>query len=448
MGPGAFIASLREQGVRKSRIVGIDIDRKAGDEDGSAITLRGIDFFKWCASTTKRFDRIVANPPYVAIRKLHPTLQRALHSYGSAEDRSFALRSNYWCAFLSASIGVLEQHGSLAFVLPAAWDYAHYASDVKRTIDTDFQHVEVHRSQKPLFPGVKEGCVVLVAKGYRKRPKRSVRVAHDSGEALIEALTGVNSKACLPVVYQNTADQSLTAFADLFEVKIGCVTGDARYFLLRESERLKLGLPLACVSPVLSKARHLTSSFMSSRAWDRLLKADERIWLFRPEGRRMLKHKAVQSYLRYGRKVCDLEACKLSIRDAWYRVDDIRYGATGFISGMTKIGPWICFRSKRDLFVTNTLYSLSEKNKMSLHERSAWGLSLISTTPRLQFRLIARHYPDGLAKLEPHDLNSIRLPKPLRTKGAADAYERAIKLLLAGRETDAVAIADRFTSKR
>jgi adenine-specific DNA-methyltransferase len=76
MGPGAFIAPLRKKGIPKERIVGIDIDPLSGAEDKAATTVRGGDCFRWCASTEQRFTKIVANPPYVAIRKLHPRLQR------------------------------------------------------------------------------------------------------------------------------------------------------------------------------------------------------------------------------------------------------------------------------------------------------------------------------------------------------------------------------------
>lgn len=119
VGPGAFVTPLREKGIRKERIVGIDIDPTAGTEGHSATIIRGIDFFQWSASTGCRFTRIVANPPYVAIRKLHPELQRSLSSFGGGTDSSFALRSNYWCAFLSACMRVLAYEGNLAFVLPA-----------------------------------------------------------------------------------------------------------------------------------------------------------------------------------------------------------------------------------------------------------------------------------------------------------------------------------------
>jgi methylase of polypeptide subunit release factors len=89
MGPGAFIAPLRKNGVPKERIVGIDIDPTSGAEDRAATTVRGVDFFRWCASNDQRFTKIIANPPYVAIRKLHPRLQRSLSLFGGGSGRFF-----------------------------------------------------------------------------------------------------------------------------------------------------------------------------------------------------------------------------------------------------------------------------------------------------------------------------------------------------------------------
>jgi len=198
---------------------------------------------------------------------------------------------------------------------------------------------------------------------------------------------------------------------------------------------------------VVSKARHLSAAYMTSTEWDRLVKADQRIWLFSP-GREVLRRKAVRAYLEHGENVCNLKGYKLRHRDPWYRVPDIRDGASGFLSGMTKSGPWISFRKKRHLAATNTLYVLTPKTKICADEQAAWALALLSTPVRRQYDKIARRYPDGLAKLEPHDVNSLRLPSPVQTKGAADEYERAVSLLLQGKVAEAVSAADAFGRKQ
>jgi len=60
IGPGAFVARLREKGVSGDRIVGVDIDPTTGDEDPICDTIRGVDFFQWCRETKQRFTKIVA----------------------------------------------------------------------------------------------------------------------------------------------------------------------------------------------------------------------------------------------------------------------------------------------------------------------------------------------------------------------------------------------------
>jgi hypothetical protein len=338
---------------------------------------------------------------------------------------------------------VLEENGSLSFVLPAAWEYALYAKDVRQAVLDNFEHVNVHRCFEPLFPPVREGRVVLVAKGYRKKPLSAMRVDHRTSELLISALRLGNSK---PTDLYNQpskrADVSHIPFSDLYNITIGCVTGDAHYFLLTESERLANKLPVEAMRPVLSKARHLRRARITKADWESLLDADERVWLFNPD-RKHMRYKTVRAYIELGERICNLDAYKLKNRDPWYRVRDIRY-ATAFLSGMTKLGPWMSFRSMRGLAATNTLYLLTAKTVLSAEEHSAWALSLLSAPCRQQFKDLARRYPDGLPKLEPHDLYSFRLPPPIKTIGAVQKYRVAVDHLISGRTADAAAIADAF----
>ncbi|MFN7998448.1 MAG: N-6 DNA methylase [Bryobacteraceae bacterium] len=443
MGPGAFIAPLRKTGIPKQRIFGIDIESSPGLEDAAATTVRGVDFFAWCSSTTRRFTRIVANPPYVAIRKLDPELQRVLQGFGTSDCPSYTLRSNYWCAFLAACLRILEPEGNLAFVLPAAWDYALYAEDVRRSIFDGFRSVEVHRCFEPLFPNVREGCVVLIAKGYLQKPARTVRIDHATATSLVATLNeGSGTPTKQYAVTTDPVNQSFVRLSDLYSIGIGCVTGDARYFLLTEEGRVHHGLPLEALRPVLSKARHLTAASMTKAQWKRLLAANERVWLFSPNAR-TLKQKAVRAYLKHGEATCNLDGYKLRHREPWYDVPMVGEGA-GFLSGMSKLGPWLSFRSMRHLLATNTLYVVTAKSKLTATERAAWALSLLSGASRKQVRELVRRYPDGLPKLEPHDLSALRLPPPIKIKGACEDYERAVRLLRDGDETAAMAIADTY----
>jgi len=441
MGPGAFVSALRNCGLTKKRIVGVDIDPCPSEEDDAATTVRGVDFFDWCALTKKRFTKVVANPPYVALCKLEADLQKSVQHFLDSEDPSFALRSNYWCAFLSACLGLLKPDGSLAFVLPAAWDYALYARELRERVMSSFKSVEVHRSMEPLFPEVREGRVVLLAKGYLQAPEHSGRIDHPTATSLIAALARPIPQTARAASYAPTAgDASGTRFGDLFSVGIGCVTGDVNYFLLTESQRLEHDLPTSALRPVVSKARHLAASQITKVMWDRLRRADDRVWLFNADVRAQ-RNRAVRAYLKRGEKVCNLDGYKLRNRDHWYEVPGIRFGV-GFMSGMTSVGPWLSLRSMRGLAATNTLYVITANETMAIDEQAAWALSLLSSETRRQVRATLRCYPDGLTKLEPHDISELPLLPPKRIAGSRDAYHRAITLLLAGNAVAATAIAD------
>ncbi len=80
--------------------------------------------------------------------------------------RSVSLGSNYWYAFVCASLTLLKPGGDLCFILPAAWDYANYAASLRDSIPHYFAHFEIHRSRQPMFKLVQEGCVVIVGRGF------------------------------------------------------------------------------------------------------------------------------------------------------------------------------------------------------------------------------------------------------------------------------------------
>src|SRR5262249_54001499 len=152
-------------------------------------------------------------------------------------------------------------------------------------------------------------------------------------QSLIDALTICSPKPTRVYRQPKGFDTSFIRFSDLYSVNIGCVTGDAAYFLLTESDRVRHGLPPEALKPVVSKARHLATAYLTLAEWRRLLNEDERVWLFSPSGS-ILRRKAVREYISHGEKACDLQGYKLSRRHPWYGVQDIRENAVGFLSGM------------------------------------------------------------------------------------------------------------------
>jgi adenine-specific DNA-methyltransferase len=448
VGQGSLLRAISALGAEPARIRAIDLDRQPAEADGLASTIRGIDFLKWASYTSERFDRIIANPPYLALHRLPRWASAAATRLTAPDGTPVPLKANCWYAFVCGFLRLLQPRGSLALVLPAAWDFADYAAPVRMALPSLFGEVEVHRCAVPLFPGVVEGSIVVIAREFCGKGSVVRRLEHSSDEEVCTALLQEGDAESLPPSelceeLQGGAWRARrTALKNVMSLKIGGVTGDAKYFLMSETARKSRGLPVSCLRPVLTHAHHLTGACIDGVTWARLRRMDERVWLFRPSERH-LKHKAVAAYLSLPRESggCKRGALKVRKREPWF-CTQLPLPAHGFLSGMSRLGPWIALSEMPMLSATNTLYVAQFLKTPLVETRAAWALSLLTTVAREGLARLGRRYPDGLIKHEPGDLAEVEVPLPPQRPGALSTYRRAVAQLLAGREAEASATAD------
>jgi len=456
VGAGVFLEALSASGVRRDRVRGIDLAPRGAPSDALARTLRGTEFLQWATSTEERFTKIVANPPYIALHRLGPSIRKAACSIRTLREEPVPLRANSWYAFLCASLNILRPGGSICFLLPAAWDYANYASHLRDVLPLFFSHVEVHRSQVPLFDTVQDGSVVLVGRRFGSPSRSVLRAEYSSTESLIEGLTsrvlkeftGARTNAPARQASEPRCDSGdnhgLTRLGDVIEIGLGVVTGDAPYFLLTDDQRRQRGLPRESVSPALTHAHHLTHAAMTRGRWKALRDSGERVWLFRPTPQ-PARLPSVKRYLslKTEKGGCHRRRLKVKSRKPWYR-PPLPERIDGFLSGMSRRGPWICLQAMRELRASNTLYVVRFPRGWSRDSKAAWSLALLTSQTADNLRAAGRRYADGLVKFEPGDLADLRIPAPPKTSGAYRVYRKAVANLLAGRLLECRRLADRW----
>lgn len=441
-GHGVFLESIHAAGVAASQIVAVDLDRRRSAADQLAEVWRGVDFLEWSAGTAQRFHRIIGNPPFVAIRSLPNKLRRMAASIEDLSGHTIGQRANTWYAFLLASIRLLADGGHLAFVLPASCEYANYSLPLRSQITSLFDRVDLVRSREPLFDGVQEGSNILLCRtrGGNSRQFRRHEVAN-LAEAMVRIrdLQHTVARKCPP---PRACEEPFVSLGTALSIRLGAVTGDSQYFLLTEDQRQEVGLPLAAVTPVVTKSWHISRPHITAREWRALCRQDARVWLFNPPPS-VLGHPAVQRYLakRRDRGGCQRQRYKIRNRDPWYTTP-LPPAPDAFISGMSGIGPWLCLNRMRGLNATNTLYVATFRERLSLPEKYAWGLSCMTTATMRQIRRAVRIYADGLNKIEPGQLSEIVVPVPPPLPNAQQLYEAAFRCLLNGNVPEAKRIAD------
>jgi methylase of polypeptide subunit release factors len=481
VGDGVFLVALNALGVQPRRIRGLDIRASTAPADHLGRTLRATEFLAWSSRTSERFERIIANPPFLALNRAPKAIQRAaLKIRMPSTEQRLTLGTNCWLAFLCSSISLLKVGGSLGFVLPAAWEYADYARPLRRVISALFGDVTAFRSREPLFRGVLEGSIVLIARGYwqqspngRAVQQRDYRTATELITALRNAFPRFQSRrhdrAIHVVPTEATPRGSSRATDDkreprsvgspksgpsadvptvgsVFRIRLGGVTGDARFFLLSDEERRSRGLPVVACRPVISRAHHLSKASVDLDEWRQLRDIGERVWLFDPKPSQ-LHWQAVAEYLRLApcEGGCHRGALKVRVRELWFRTPIPRH-IDGFMSGMSGWGPWVVFRDMPALAATNTLYVIQFVKRMGRDEQAAWAMWLLTTQASHHLSRIGRRYADGLVKYEPGDVADLPVQRPVRIKGAYNDYLRAVALLVTGHKVTSRQVADSWFS--
>lgn len=451
VGQGALITELHNAGVSRDRIRGLDLDPSKARADVLARVRRPVDFLSWAAGTSERFERVICNPPFLALSSLDPALRKQANAVTLPDGEAIPLGANYWCAFLGASISVLRKGAAIGFILPAAWDYANYAALLRRVLPTLFGRVEIHRVRRPIFYPVQEGSVILLAADFGGTGRIEVRREHESLTELVRALRGNGASASPGSLLRggNSKDRNGTVPLDeVMRVGIGAVTGDASYFLMSEIERTARRLPVEAMRPVVTRSRHLTQAIVDKAEWERLRRRGDRVWLFHPPPR-LIQHPGVTKYLKLEPALggCDRTRLKVATRETWYRVP-LPDSSDGFMSGMSQMGPWISLSQVPGLTASNTLYVVRFRERLSRDEQAAWAVALMTSGVRDQVEAVSRRYPNGLRKVEPGDLKRLLLPPPKTKRGALARYKQIVGLHLGGESKKSRRMADDWIEGR
>lgn len=442
-GQGVFLKAIHGRKVAKSRIIGVDLDLERWPSDKFGCVTRGVDFLNWATLRRAGFDCVIGNPPYIAINRLSSELRMRAAEVCDFEGNPVGVRANTWYPFLIESIRLLRDGGNLAFVLPAACEFADYSAVGRSQLTSMFDRVDLIRSRDRLFEDVAEGAAVLVAKnkGGTSRLYRRHEVDNLAGVVdRLNKLHNLTARTC-PRSSRRSGRETVTA-REVFDVRIGGVTGDSPYFVLTETQRREIGLPKSAVRPILSRSHHIALSVQTKQGWKILKNEGERVWLFCPS-RQATKNDAVRRYLNRPENEggCRKERYKIKRRDPWY-LTPLPEQVDAFLTGMSTTGLWMCMNEMPNLNATNTLYVVKFLNEVSRAQRFAWALSLLTSPVQKQIDRVKRVYADGLSKLEPGQIANLDLPVPPSIGSAVSVYRKACKLYLRGERHDAVAIAD------
>lgn len=174
-GRGAFFKALLTLGNKGISFLGFDIDTEVLSDEiysqtGCIVEQR--DFLK--NPPDKKFEAIVANPPYIRHHRINRETKLFLKKMSSSITGSVIDgRAGYHVYFLILALSLLKQNGRLAFIMPADTCEGKFAKNLWQWISSEYclDCVITFDKEATPFPGVDTNAIVLLIRNTKPQSK-------------------------------------------------------------------------------------------------------------------------------------------------------------------------------------------------------------------------------------------------------------------------------------
>lgn len=381
------------------------------------------------------FDVVLANPPFLRYHAFTGS-QRALGKRSAfALGISLGGRASSWAAFLVHSIRFVKVGGRIAFVLPAELLSVDYASSIREFLTASFTRVRVVSLPSGQFADAQVDVVLLLAEGFNQGQsdhieltswnetkgatlpgKADSRLETEAGMRWTRPLLDRDSGRTAARLHQGDRD-AVRGLAAWGRIRIGTVTGNNRFFILRTSEIVSLGLSPADFVPVIPPrlrfgAQVLAVDRLTFDAWNA---ADEALWLFKPA---LPLRASALAYLLRGKESGVDRGYKCRQRSDWWNVP-LAQNSDVFLSYMSAEAPRVR-ANPLQVAHTNSSHGIALMPQHRQLGMATLPLMMLSSQVLLDAEICGRKYGGGVLKLEVSEAMRLGVPSPAVAARVAD----------------------------
>ncbi len=439
VGAGAFFRAAKVVSERLGndiQLLGAEVDPAAIDQaaktglhesDLAEVEMRNFVLHP----SARRYEAIVANPPYIRHHRLSSVEKSELKAYsqqliGEAIDG----RAGLHVYFLLRALELLKENGRLAFILPADICEGKFAPMLWKWIAENFclDAVITFAPEATPFPSVDTNALIfLIRNAPPQRTLRWARCTVANTNALTEWTLSrfANTSDSAIEVQERQLDEALrtglsrppiteteqrpevplTTFAYVLR---GIATGDNDFFFLTSRQAQELGIPNEYLRLAVGRTRDVTADEVTMETVEVLDAAGRPTRLLSLGNHPVSSFPlAVQDYLRYGEDLGLPMKSLIAQRRPWYRME------------VRKVPPFLfAYLGRRSTrFIRNTAGVLPLTSFLCVYPRKAdpdfvERLWTVLQHPDIiaNLRRVAKSYGADAIKVEPRALEQLPIP--------------------------------------
>lgn len=428
-GDGVFIDCLFEQGKQEQApITAVEIEpleaAKVSEKypDTTQVHVLCEDFFDFYKRQgDSKYDLILGNPPYIRYQYLtekQRTIQSdILISHGMKANKLI----NAWVAFLVASVQMLNDKGTIAFVIPAEILQVAYAEDLRLYLANNLDSITLITFRQLVFSDIEQEVLVFIGeKGNGNKGIRIIEVEDledlnklDVNNYQFQALQHVKEKwtkyfvsSDMEVLQTIRNDKRFIPFSEYGLINVGITTGNNKYFSIDQNTEKEFDLSSVTL-PLIGRSSHAHGIYFTEEDWRQNIRAGKRAMLIRFPDKPIEEYpEAHVKYIRYGEENDEHTGYKCSIRDRWYIVPSV-WIPDAFFLRRNNLYP---------KFVLNACGAVSTDtmHRMKFNEGVEADDVLLSYYNSISFaftEVCGRSYGGGVLEILPGEMGKIMLPK-------------------------------------
>jgi adenine-specific DNA-methyltransferase len=375
------------------------------------------------------FDAVVANPPYIR-RQTMDLPDREIARLSLPEGVFLDAKASLWAYFPIHAFKFLKSGGRMAWILPETILHSDYGRQILQWATKNFGRCVAVSLRERCFigNGAKERVVILLLEAAGKTAIRGIEmVEFESAIDCITALTQMcrkesaelpqlNGHAVPHLVSLDAAEAStvldsceiFVPLSEIANIRIGVVTGNNKFFVMSERQRIAANLRAHHFQPVVSKFVDLGTGFefMGSTGAPTPDNSEIRSNLLCPKPINF--DKSLANYLlSYPQENIDTNRT-MQKRSHW-QCPTLGETPDAFLRYMGKCGPRMVI-NQGSSYCTNTIHSVTFKSTITKANQRAVCLAMHSTYSQLSAEFEGRQYGSGVLKLEPSEAKRLRVP--------------------------------------
>ncbi len=377
------------------------------------------DFITYSLNKKKKYDLIIGNPPYISKKSIPKEQYESSLNIAEYFGLDKSIVQNLWVSFVLSSIKMLNDKGSIFFVLPFEFLQVQYAEKLRIFLEKKFDTIEIITFEERVFTNIEQDiCLVYLSNEDTHKPYIKYKTLI-SDERPIETFNSVIErnkplKKWSNCILDDTETENFMNLASLFpmvsefgEISPGIVTGANSFFILPNKKIDDLKISKSCTIPIITKSSNVSSVLIYKTSdFDLLISDDVPTQLVNLNGTNIKSFsKHLREYLNNGELKDINKGFKCKNRKRWYDVPIIKNGQVCFFKRY-HIVPKIIF-NEANVYTTDISYNIRFNDQF---DPKSFVFCFYNSLTIALCEYNGRFYGGGVAELVPSEFKQLNIP--------------------------------------